>query len=139
MSKSADHLEHDVEASRARLDRTLGSLQSRLSDPSIPRSLGDLRRSGQAVSDTVEHLVATVRAAPMPALLIGAGFGLLAYEAFRTAAERRRLAVMATQSVPSTSDRHLSENHPDRLHDRLDDALEESFPGSDPVSVRITK
>ncbi|WP_409566214.1 hypothetical protein [Methylobacterium sp. J-070] len=71
--------------------------------------------------------------------MIAAGFGLLVYEAFRTTAERRRLAVVPAGSDVATTDRHLPENHPDRMHERLDDALEESFPGSDPVSVRITK
>lgn len=30
-------------------------------------------------------------------------------------------------------------NHPDKLDERLDDALEETFPSSDPISVKITK
>ena len=30
-------------------------------------------------------------------------------------------------------------NHPDKIEERLDDALEETFPSSDPVSVKITK
>ena len=139
MNNSPDDLERDVEASRGRLDRTLGDLQSRFNKPGIPRDFADLRRSGQAASETIERLIADVRINPVPALLIAAGFGLIAYEAFRTAAERRRLAVMRTSPVASTPDRHLPENHPDRLHERLDDALEESFPGSDPVSVQITK
>jgi hypothetical protein len=121
------------------LDRTLSDLQDRLNGPGIPRSLADLRRSGEAVGETVERFVADVRVNPVPVLLIAAGFGLLVYEAFRSAAERRRLAVVPSGSAVATLDRHLSENHPDRMHERLDDALEESFPGSDPVSVRITK
>ena len=139
MSNSPDELEQDVEASRGRLDRTLDVLQSRLNGPGIPRSLGDLRRSGEAASETVERFIADVRVNPVPALLIATGFGLLVYEAFRTAAERRRLAVISAGSAVATLDRHLPENHPDRMHERLDDALEESFPGSDPISVRITK
>lgn len=139
MRDSPDELEREVEASRGRLDRTLGDLQARLNRPDIPRDLADLRRSGLAVSETVERFVADLRGNPAPALLIAAGLGLLVYEALRTAAERRRMAVMPTVPVTTTSDRHLPENHPDRMHERLDDALEESFPGSDPVSVRITK
>ncbi|MCJ2097644.1 DUF3618 domain-containing protein [Methylobacterium sp. E-046] len=139
MSDSPDDLEHDVEASRGRLDRTLSDLQDRLNGPGIPRSLADLRRSGEAASKTVERVVADVRVNPVPALLIAAGLGLLVYEAFRMAAGRRRLAGVSAGSALTTSDRHLPENHPDRMHARLDDALEESFPGSDPVSVRITK
>jgi hypothetical protein len=139
MSDSPDELERDVEATRGRLDRTLGDLQNRLTGPGIPRSLADLRRSGEAAGETVERFVADVRVNPVPALLIAAGLGLLVYEAFRTAAERRRLAVVPAGSAAAATDRHLPENHPDRMHERLDDALEESFPGSDPVSVRITK
>lgn len=139
MSDSPDKLEQDVEASRDQLDRTLADLQSRLNQPGIPRGFADLRRAGQAASDTVAWVVEEVRRKPVPVLLIAAGFGLLVYEAFRTAAERRRLAVVPAGSAVATSDRHLAENHPDRMHERLDDALEESFPGSDPVSVRITK
>ncbi|MCJ2021521.1 DUF3618 domain-containing protein [Methylobacterium sp. E-065] len=139
MSDSPDKLEHDVEATRGRLDRTLSDLQDRLKGPGIPRSLTDLRRSGEAASETVERFVTDVRVNPIPALLIAAGFGLLVYEAFRTAVERRRLAAAPSGATAATLDRHLPENHPDRMYERLDDALEESFPGSDPVSVRITK
>ena len=137
MSDAPDKLERDVEASRGRLDRTLADLRARFNQPGIPRDLADLRRSGQAASETVERIAQDVRLNPVPALLIAAGFGLLVYEAFRTAAERRRLTLVS--SATAMPDRRLPENHPDRMHARLDDALEESFPGSDPVSVRITK
>ena len=139
MSDSPDKLEQDVEASRGRLDRTLADLQARFNRPGIPRDFADLRRSGQAASETVERFVADVRVNPVPALLIAAGVGLLVYEAFRTAAERRRLVDVTGGSGVATTDRHLPENDPDRMQARLDDALEESFPGSDPVSVRVTK
>lgn len=134
MRDSADRLENDVEASRERLDHTLSGLQSRLSGDRLARDLSDLRQTGVSARAEVDRLMASARVNPVPALLICAGLGFLVYEAFRTAADRRRLAV-----APPPSDRHLAENHPDRLHDRLDDALQDSFPGSDPVSVRITK
>ncbi|NIX75151.1 hypothetical protein [Microvirga terricola] len=38
-----------------------------------------------------------------------------------------------------TRDRTLPENSQEALDRRLDEAEEESFPASDPVSVRITK
>lgn len=138
MSNAADELEQDVEASRGRLDRTLGDLQSRLQGPGIPRDLADLKRSGQAAGEIVERFVADVRVNPVPALLIAAGLGFLVYDAFRSSA-RRRSAPVATGSPASARDRNLAENQPDRMQARLDEALEESFPGSDPVSVRITK
>ncbi|MCJ2093928.1 hypothetical protein MKK67_15715 [Methylobacterium sp. J-072] len=132
MSNAADELEQDVEASRGRLDRTLGDLQSRFQGPGIPRDLADLKRSGQAAGEVVERFVAEVRVNPVPALLIAAGLGLLAYDVVRSV--RRRPA-------PSyaAADRDLAENQPDRMQARLDEGLEESFPGSDPVSVRITR
>lgn len=133
MSDSADRLESDVAASRERLDRTLSGLQSRLKGNRLARDLSDLRRTGVSARAEADRLLASARVNPVPAMLICAGLGLLVYEAFRTAADRRRL------EVAPTSDRHLAENHPDRLHDRLDEALEDSFPGSDPVSIRITR
>ena len=89
MTNAADELEQDVEASRGRLDRTLGDLQSRLQGPGIPRDLSDLKRSGQAAGEAVERFVADVRVNPVPALLIAAGLGLLVYDVFRSAARRR--------------------------------------------------
>ena len=136
MSDSADRLESDIEASRERLDRTLSGLQSRLSGDRLARDLSGLRQTGVSARAEAERLMASARANPVPAMIICAGVGLLVYEAFRTAADRRRLAVAP---LSSAMDRHLPENRPDRLHDRLDDALEESFPGSDPVSVHITR
>jgi len=136
MTNAADELEQDVEASRGRLDRTLGDLQSRLQGPGIPRDLGDLKRSGQAAGEAVERFVADVRVNPVPALLIAAGLGLLVYDVFRSTARRRSTTL--TAGFPA-ADRGLAANQADRMEKRLDEALEESFPGSDPVSVRITK
>lgn len=39
----------------------------------------------------------------------------------------------------SPDDGKLSENSKENLDDKLDNAMEETFPGSDPVSVKITK
>lgn len=136
MSNAADELELDVEASRGRLDRTLGDLQSRLQGPGMPRDLADLKRSGQAAGEAVERFVADVRVNPVPALLIAAGLGLLVYDVVRSTTRRRSSAIVAGSSA---ADRGLAANQPDRMEARLDEALEESFPGSDPVSVRITK
>ena len=38
-----------------------------------------------------------------------------------------------------TGDKSLAENRKDEKDERLDEALEETFPSSDPVSVKITK
>ncbi len=42
-----------------------------------------------------------------------------------------------TKTTPS--DKHLPENSHENLDKKLDDAMDETFPGSDPVSVKITK
>ena len=38
-----------------------------------------------------------------------------------------------------SGDDHHPENKQENMSERLDDALEETFPSSDPVSVKITK
>ena len=38
-----------------------------------------------------------------------------------------------------TPDRKLAENSKQNLDEKLDHGVEETFPGSDPVSVKITK
>jgi hypothetical protein len=42
-------------------------------------------------------------------------------------------------TTANTSDKKLPENSKERLDDKLDQGVEETFPGSDPVSVKITK
>lgn len=42
-------------------------------------------------------------------------------------------------STANPGDDKLQENSKERLDETLDNASEESFPGSDPVSVKITK
>lgn len=138
MSKSVDEIEHEVEESRARLDRTLDGLQSRLNVSDMAKSLGGLSQSS-LLNGGAERLMAEARANPVPALLICAGLGYLVYDVVRQAAERRRLALLAAEPGVPVREADLAENHADRLEDRLDAGLEESFPASDPVSVRITK
>lgn len=43
------------------------------------------------------------------------------------------------QDSAQPGDKHNPENKQEKLNERLDDALEETFPSSDPVSVKITK
>jgi hypothetical protein len=138
MTKSADELEREVEATRERLQGTLTNLQSRLTPASLSEDLVGIRGPSKAVNLTAERLLGTVRANPVPVLLICAGLGYLVYDAVMRAAEQRRLRVVAAEAQPRR-DGELAGNHPDRLEDKLDEALEETFPGSDPVSVKITK
>lgn len=43
------------------------------------------------------------------------------------------------QDSAKPGDKHHPENKQANLNERLDEALEETFPSSDPVSVKITK
>jgi hypothetical protein len=43
------------------------------------------------------------------------------------------------QDSAKPGDKHQPENKQANLNERLDEALEETFPSSDPVSVKITK
>jgi hypothetical protein len=139
MTKSADDLEHEVEASRSKLDQTLDNLQSRLNVSGATANLMNSEWRARKLHGNTDRFVSAARANPLPVLLILGGFGLLIYDAVRREAETRRLALRSAKpSLPDT-DRRLDENRQDRLHDKLDAALEESFPGSNPVSVRITK
>ncbi|WP_449411808.1 hypothetical protein [Methylobacterium komagatae] len=64
----------------------------------------------------------------------------MVYDAVQREAERRRRRVPSEEAASRRPlDDTLPGNHPDRLEDKLDEALEETFPGSDPVSVKITK
>ena len=42
-------------------------------------------------------------------------------------------------ATANPGDKHLAENSKENLDEKLENAGEESFPGSDPVSVKITK
>ena len=138
MSKSAEEIEREVEESRARLDRTLDSLQSRLNVTDMAKNLGGLRQPG-VLKGRAERLVAEARANPVPVLLICAGLGYLVYDAVRQAAVTRRRSMLEAGLHVPVLEADRAENRADRLNDRLDAGLEESFPGGDPVSVHITK
>ena len=139
MTKSADELEHEVEASRERLDQTLDSLQSRLNVAGVTANLMNPDWRARTLHGSTDRFVGSAQANPLPVLLILGGLGFLVYDVVRRAAETRRLAQMPANPPLPNTDSGLAENSQDRLHEKLDAALEESFPGSDPVSVRITK
>jgi hypothetical protein len=42
-------------------------------------------------------------------------------------------------TTANPSDKKLPENSKENLDEKLDNAVDETFPGSDPVSVKITK
>jgi hypothetical protein len=45
----------------------------------------------------------------------------------------------SSQNKPDVKDKKLPENSKENLDEKLDNGVEESFPASDPVSVKITK
>ncbi|GEP12514.1 DUF3618 domain-containing protein [Methylobacterium gnaphalii] len=137
MTKSAEKLEQEIEASRSKLENTLDDLRSRLNTSTLTENLVGTHNPRAALNLLVQRVVNTVRIDPVPVLLIGAGLAFLAYDAVERGLERRRF--LSDENSQRGSDHALPGNHPDRLNDKLDDALEESFPGSDPVSVKLTK
>ena len=52
-------------------------------------------------------------------------------------AETKERTGLGVTGIPR--DEHLPENSKDNLDEKLDNGVDESFPGSDPVSVKITK
>ena len=63
---------------------------------------------------TVERLLGTVRANPVPVLLICAGLGYFVYDVVMRAGEQRRLRVVAAEAQPRR-DGEPAGNDPDRL------------------------
>lgn len=119
MSKSADELEHEVEATRGRLETTLSDLSSRLNPPSLAEELTGTRDPGGAVSLTAERVTGALRENPLPALLIGAGLAALVFDAVTRQAERRRLRILSDEALRRPSDSALPGNRPDRLEGKL--------------------
>lgn len=92
MTESLSDLEKDVEASRARLDRTIDRIQDRLSVPSlVDEMLGTARRT--PMNGLYDGALVAVRQNPIPVMLIVAGVGLLLHrmsgEASRRSSRRR--------------------------------------------------
>ena len=113
MSRRLDDLERDVEATRARVDQTVGALQERLAT-----------QVGAAFAATLD----VVKRNPVPAILVVAGLGWLAhrvragarYTAYqRIADEAADIPVLNTGNAriydPDVSSRHPA---PDSLESR---------------------
>lgn len=83
MSKSADELEHEVEATREKLDQTLGDQQSRLNMASLAENLVGARHPISSLNGGAQSLLGTAKENLVPTLLISAGFGFLIYETLR--------------------------------------------------------
>ena len=73
MSKSADEREHEVEASRSKLDQTLDSLQSRLNVSGVTANLMNPEWRARTLHGNTDRFVGTARANPLPVLLILGG------------------------------------------------------------------
>lgn len=74
--------------------------------------------------------------------LAGAAFATAAFITYRAVARRMKNAKRPGPMTPATTDVHASEAPMGKpghnLDDRLDEALQESFPTSDPVSIQIS-
>ena len=132
MNKSADALEHEVEATRGRLETTLADLSSRLNPASLAEELTGSRDPGGAARETSERMARAVRLNPLPALLIGAGLAFLVYDAVRREAERRRLRVLSEVAPRRPPGVGVSGTQPPHGEARLDGAPEETLPGGVP-------
>ena len=99
MSASISDLEKDIEASRARLDRTIDRIQGRLSPTNIVDEMLGTARRAPALDGMYDNALAAVRRNPVPVLLIAAGMGLLFTEMAR-AGRRRSRAIVPVDTVP---------------------------------------
>jgi hypothetical protein len=101
MTQSINELEHDIEETRARLDRTIDQIQGRLSPASIvDEMLGTVRQS--PASGLYDGALAAVRRNPVPVMLIVAGVGWLVHRVAREAQRRQHLeaTMNGAESVP---------------------------------------
>ena len=87
MSEDLGFLEQDVDASRARLDRSLSELGRRLSPMGLTDEVLDVIGLERAES-LREGMRNLVRRYPIPLLLLGSGIGLLLWEMRRQASDR---------------------------------------------------
>ena len=77
MTQTVDDLERDIEATRARLDRTIDHLQDRLSVSGIVDELMGSVRASDRFGAMFDHALAVVRRNPVPVILVAAGVGWL--------------------------------------------------------------
>lgn len=109
---SISELEQDIAESRARLDRTIDRLQDRMTATGVvDELLGTARRTGYGSS--LDRAAETLRAHPVPVLLVVAGLGWLAYSMTETG-RRRDLRARARRDV----DERVGERPPVRPVDR---------------------
>lgn len=95
MDRPIDALEHEVEESRARLDRSLGDLQSRLNIPSIAHDLKGTSADPKAIGAAVLRLRSEVRQNPVPAVLVCMGVSWLAFDTIRRSVAGRKSVISA--------------------------------------------
>jgi ElaB/YqjD/DUF883 family membrane-anchored ribosome-binding protein len=85
MTQSIPELEREIEASRARLDRTIDRIQDRLSVSGIvDEVVGSVRT--REFGAVIDHALSIVRRNPVPVILVAAGVGWLIH---RMSQERR--------------------------------------------------
>ena len=143
MSRSADKVEREVEQSRERLDRTLDELQSRLDVSGLKHRLTDVDWRSASPNGIARNLLSTVREYPVPVLMICTGLCWLLYETLDRNTRSRRPPFQGRVDAPAMAaeepGRPVHDAGAARMEAGLDEALEETFPGSDPVAVQITR
>lgn len=100
-----DVIERDIEASRARLEVTIDALQARLTPAAIAGQAAGL--AGRAPAHGLAaHIGSLTRRKPVVSLLIGAGIGMLAYQALRPRATSRGAAERDAAVLRAAHDNH---------------------------------
>ena len=95
MDRSVDALEHEVEETRARLDRTLGGLQASLNIPNIAQELRGTSADPKAIGAAFLCLRSEVGQNPAPAFLICAGLSWLVFATIRQSVAVRKPMISA--------------------------------------------
>jgi len=102
MTQSINELEHDIEETRARLDRTIDQIQGRLSPASIVDEMLGTVRQNPSMSGLYDGALAAVRRNPVPVMLIVAGVGWLIHRVARDTQRRQHLdaTMNGAEAVP---------------------------------------
>lgn len=103
MNRSMKDVEREIEETRARLNRTIGRLEDKLSVSSaVDEVLGGVRRS--QYGGAVEQVLSSIRNNPVPVLVALAGVGWLLRRVERESREGKRATATPPPPPPRTPD-----------------------------------
>ena len=131
MTPSVEEIEREIEESRARLDRKIDDIQSRLSVSGIVNEfIGSTR--GTQFGSVLDDALEVVRRNPIPVMLVAVGVGWLMYRTAQQARTTNALdADLEDESIPILNtgqariyDPDISPRHPG--HDVLESRREMS-------------